>query len=348
MFKSGKQHFFFTNYRPVSLLPQFSKILEKLYCNRLDKFIEKHKLLDDSQYGFRENRSTALALLDSVEEITNCVDEGKLVAGLFIDLKKAFDTINHNILINKLEKYGIRGIALQWIRSYLKNRKQFVKIENFCSSCLKINCGIPQGAVLGPELFILYINDLSKVSKALKSVLFADDTNVFFASYNLKELVSMIEIEMGKLNNWFAQNRLSLNLDKTKIMFFGNLKENEEANLKIQGISIERIKEIKFLGVIIDEKLTWKSHIKHIQNKISKSIAILYRVKHILDRESLHTLYCSMVLPYFSYCSEVWGNNYKTRIDSLITLQKRAIRIINKAGYRDHTNPLFIIFNQKY
>lgn len=198
LFKTGNKYYY-NNYRPVSLLPQFSKILEKLYNIRLDNFINKHNLLHDNQYGFRNNRSTAFALMDSIEEITNQTDKKKIAVGLFIDLKKAFDTINHNNLTEKLDLYGIRGVALNWVKSYLSNRTQFVKLNENSSSYLDIDCGLPQGSVLGPILFILFINDLCKVSQLFTSVLFADDSNLFCAGENLEHLFSEIESEILKL-----------------------------------------------------------------------------------------------------------------------------------------------------
>lgn len=188
IYKNGnKQNF--TNYRPISLLPQFSKILEKLFNSRLEKFIEKHKIINESQYGFGTQRTTSMAIIEATEEITNALDKKEYTVGIFMDLKKAFDTINHSILINKLEQYGIRGVAGNWIKSYLSGRVQTVQIEQTTSRNLGITCGVPQGSVLGPRLFNLYVNNIFNVSTLLKLILFADDTNIFFSSDNYNELI---------------------------------------------------------------------------------------------------------------------------------------------------------------
>ena len=158
------------------------------------QFIDKYKLLTDSQYGFRSNLSTALALTELTEEITNATDNKKFAIGTFIDLKKAFDTINHNILITKLEQYGIRGVVLNWVRSYLERRQQFVMMDGFKSECLDIVCGVPQVSVLGPMLFNMYINDICNVSKSLKFILFADDTNILVSGENLQQLLSTLTV----------------------------------------------------------------------------------------------------------------------------------------------------------
>ena len=308
---------------------------------RLKSFIKKFSILYNSQYGFRNNFSTALALTELVEEITNTNDLGKCQISLFIDLSKAFDTINHQILLTKLDNYGIRGIALDWLKSYLTNRSQFVDINGKYSKKANITCGIPQGSIIGPILFILYINDLHKVSNRLKFILFADDTTILCEGDNVQTAAKMFNKEILKVNKWFQANRLSLNLTKTHYMVFNGGKKSGNTEIIINNNNIDRVDSTKFLGVLIDQKLTWNEHIKLVESKIAKSIAIMYRVKHIIEPNTLLTLYCSLVLPYLDYCSEVWGNNYNSRLNNLCIMQKRCIRLITNSGYRDHTTPLF-------
>ena len=176
-------------------------------------------------------------------------------------------------------------------------------------------------------------------------VVFADDTNIFCAGESLDELLDLASSEMTGLKRWFDKNKLSLNLSKTKFMIFSKRKIYDEVNVYVNGMPIERVHENKFLGVIIDENINWKSHIKYIQTKVSRNISVLSKAKHLLDCNSLRMLYCSLVLPYLNYCSEVWGNTYKSALSGLTVLQKRAIRIIHKVKYREHTNMLF--FNSK-
>lgn len=236
----------------------------------------------------------------------------------------------------------MRGVALRWMESYLLERKQFVRMGDYSSTCLEISCGVPQGSILGAILFNLYINDLFKTSDILKMVLFADDTNLFYSNESYGDLIRTINVELSKIKAWMDNNKLSLNLNKTKAMFFGNYKVNSNLMLNIDNVEIEKVSEYKFLGVTADDKISWKPHIKQVKSKVSKSIAVINKVKRFLPYDALRTLYCSLILPYFTYCVEIWGNSYKSYIHPLIILQKRAVRIIHKAGYRDHTNVLFL------
>uniref|UniRef100_A0A8C6M161 Reverse transcriptase domain-containing protein n=1 Tax=Nothobranchius furzeri TaxID=105023 RepID=A0A8C6M161_NOTFU len=341
IYKTGDKHQF-TNYRPVSILSQFSKILEKLFVKRFDNFVDQCELLTECQYGFRNNRSTVQALIDLNEEITECIDKKKHAIGLFLDLKKAFDTVNHDVLMRKMEKYGFRGIVLDWIKSYLSNRQQYVQINQHKSGLREIQCGVPQGSVLGPKLFIMYINDICRVSQVLKFVLFADDTNVFCSGVELQQVLDVVTQEINKLKKWFDVNKLSLNLEKTKFMLFGNESRYNELDIVINNVKIERVYEIKFLGVVIDSRICWKPHIKYVRGKLARGIAILGKAKYIFNQKALYILYNTMLLPYLSYCVEVWGNTYKSNLQTITTMQKRAIRLITNAGYLDHTNELFI------
>ena len=260
----------FTNYRPISLLSQFSKILEKIFHNRLMSSIEEKNILYESQYGFRKNMSTSLAILELVENITTSIDDCKSTVGIFIDLKKAFDTVDHDILIKKLDHYGVRGVANRWICSYLMNRSQYVCINDTSSECMKVTCGVPQGSILGPALFILYINDTCNVSMLMKSIVFADDTNFFYSGDNLSQVCETVSTELDKLHSWFQVNKLSLNVAKTNFMIFGNKQCEDNHVVSINGMNIKRVYVTKFLGLHIDSHLNWGEHINRIKSKISK------------------------------------------------------------------------------
>ena len=237
LFKNGDVKEF-SNYRPVSILSQFSKILEKVFHNRLMSFINDKQILNNSQFGFRKNISTALAIIELVEEIITAIVEGKNTVGVFIDLKKAFDTVDHNILAKKLEHYGIRGLAKDWVCSYLENRRQYVCTNDSNSECLDVKCGVPQGSILGPALFILYVIDMCNVSKSLKYILFADDTNLFYAGKDLNEVCELVSRELNILHMWFQVNKLSLNVAKTNFMIFGNKRYEENYMVCINGMNM--------------------------------------------------------------------------------------------------------------
>ena len=245
------------NYRPISLLSIFDKIIEKLVHKRLYNFLLEHNILYQSQFGFRKNNTTVYALAQITGMIKVSIDNGKFGCGIFVDLRKAFDTVNHEILLSKLEHYGIRDSMLNWFRSYLTDCKQFVTINGNSSELLNNNCGVPQGSVLGPLLFLLYINDLPNISRVLNFYLFADDTNIYYESKSLIDLERTINKELRKLYIWLNINRLSLNIDKTNFVIFHpfNKPSKHNVTIKINNKAINEKESIKYLGVIVDSKL---------------------------------------------------------------------------------------------
>ena len=237
---------------------------------RLYEFLEQHNILFENQFGFRKNNSTIYALMEITERIKESIDNGKFGCGIFIDLKKAFDTVNHKILLTKQEHYGIRGSILNWFESYLTGRKQYVFFNGISSEVKEITCGVPQGSVLGPLLFLIYINDLPNISEKLKFFLFADDTNIYYESNDLQSMEKIINEELKNLTLWLNVNRLSLNISKTNFVIFHTYNKPLQYNvtLKMNKKAIVQKNHIKYLGVIVDSHLSWKQQIFEVSKKV--------------------------------------------------------------------------------
>ena len=211
---------FFNNYRPISLLSVFSKIIERLVYNRLLNFIRRHKIFNQNQFGFRNNNSTFMALKILVDNLVDALDNGNCAVGIFLDFQKAFVTVDHGILLDKLYCYGIRGIAHDWFLSFLSNRQQSVIYNGYESELKVMRCGVPQGSILGPMLFLLYINDLTNASSFFMPILFADDTNLLCTGIDLKNMIRQVNEELAKIYAWVNANKLSLNIDKTNFFVY--------------------------------------------------------------------------------------------------------------------------------
>lgn len=342
IFKAGDQENP-NNYRPISILTTFSKILERIAYNKLIKYINDHNILSNHQFGFRKGHSCEMPLILAVDLISRALDQGEHVIGIFLDIKKAFDTVDANILLSKLHHYGFRGVAHDWLASYLTNRKQFVKCNKISSDPLPITCGIPQGSVLGPLLFLLFINDLCNLPTNLTPFVFADDTTLFLKGKDLQQMASVINTELSSVCLWLRTNKLSINVSKTHYIHFtlNRNTRNTPLNINIDNQPITNCSHTKFLGVVIDNQLSWSQHIQHISNKISKNIGALKKVYHLLNRKTLIQLYNTLILPYLSYCQLIWASSPRIHFNRLVILQKKAIRIICHSPRLAHTQNLF-------
>ena len=261
-----------------------------------------------------------------------------------MDLSKAFDTLDHKILLYKLERYGIRGTPLAWFKDYLHNRKQYVEFHSIRSHVLDLQCGVPQGSILGPLLFLIYINDITFASDIPSFVLFADDTNLLFSHKDFNVLIDNINTELPKITNWLSSNRLSLKLNTTNYVVFKNPNTNindNQCKISLYNKNLERKSCANFLGVNVDEHLNWNTHCNTIIVSVSRSIGILNKLKNELSKDTLLILYNSLILSKLSYCNIIWGTSCKRNINSIILLQKKAIRICSGSSYLEHTNPLF-------
>ena len=234
-------------------------------------------MLYPKQFGFQKSHSTEHAIIQLIDQINSSFEKNNFTLGVFIDLSKAFDTVDHHILISKLENYGVNGNNLRWFQSYLKNRKQYLNFNNKITTLSQITCGVPQGSILGHLLFLIYVNDLNNASSVLDPIMFADDTNLFYSHKNIHQLFAKVNEELEKIEDWFKANKLSLNNKKTKYTLFhkNSIKDDlplKLPDLKIANNEIERKKAIKFLGVMLDENVNWQEHIRTVENKIAKNI----------------------------------------------------------------------------
>jgi len=363
VFKAGNPNMC-DNYRPIALLSSISKILEKLVSTKLVEHLDSNNLLYEHQYGFQKNKSTEHNLIHAVNFIGNAFNENKFCLGVFFDLKKAFDVCSHEILLMKLEKMGIKGVALQWFKSYLAERTQCVDINGSLSDEKDIEISILQGSILGPILFLCYINDLFGVTTLL-TLMFADDTFTLKSDSDINNLIRSVNTEVNKMAIWFRANKLAVNKNKTKFIIFRSkgkkiqdniepllFDENETNTPFNQNLvtTLERYhndhinkdcRAYKLLGVYLDEYLNFDQHLNHVSRKLSRSLYCIRMAKNNVNANGLRSLYYALIHSHLNYCPIILNCLTKTNLTKLAKVQKKAIRIISKSAYNAHTAPLF-------
>ena len=323
-----------SNYRPIALTSCISKIFEKVMKNRLLLFLNKNKILSDKQLGFQAGKSTIDLVLQTVNNIVTNLDKRQTTIGMFLDLSKAFDCVNHVTLLKKLEMYGIRGVALQWFRSYLTNRHQYTEITSSTSNCKSsvkpVKIGVPQGSVLGPLLYIIYVNSiLDSQTNSTKTYMFADDTSTLVSTNSLSNTICISNSTIDLLTQHFAQHSLAINVTKTNfIMFKPRGLDIPQPQIKVNGFSIEQVDCTKFLGIFIDDRLDWQFHVDHIAKKINSGMFVLRRISAFQNLALSLTIYYSLIFSHISYGIQIWGAGRKEHLDRVFVLQKKAVRYI--------------------
>lgn len=339
------------NYRPIAILPSFSKIFEKVLFNRITSFLELDNMLDNNQFGFRKGKNTALAIFKMLRQVWEEINNKKTGIALFLDLSMAFDCVSHTILLSKLEAAGIRGTSLSLLESYLQNRTQSTvidvynrgtkEVEHVMSDFESTTLGVPQGSILGPLLFLVYINELPKITKHL-CVLFADDATIFIPQDNLN--YTDFEAEVNKtlqiVTDWLGSINLKVNIDKTKILQFSNYKTLPlNLNILNEGNKISEITETNFLGVTLDNHLNWKAHINKINSRLTKYCYALSVLSNITSKSVAISAYYGYVYPQLSYGIIFWGNS--VHVNSIFLMQKRCLRNIYNLDSTDTLRDLF-------
>ena len=318
------------NYRPVSLLPLPGKLLEKIVHSKLSKHLDNNSLLTDSQNGFRKNRSTVSSIANFSDDVLRAMNEAKVTVATFIDLRKAFDTVNHVVLQKKLRHMGVTGKILDWCVSYLTGRSQKTVANGVISDPREVTYGVPQGSVLGPLFFLAYINDMSDSVEDVKLSLYADDTVLYDSGENIGNCVRKIQDNLNRFSEWCHRNALKINADKIKVLIFGTskrVKKVGQIQLNIDEKPIQQVPSYKYLGMTLDSSLSYKPHLATVVRTVSHKIYLLSRVRKFMSNRSALLVYKTMILPFFDYADVVYHNAGANELDKLQRLQNRALKL---------------------
>ena len=321
------------NYRPISVLPIFSKIWESIMLKQLTKYLNDRNILNTKQFGFIPQSNTMTASIHLLNFILKNLDSKRKVSGMFVDIRKAFDCVDHSILLEKLKYYGLSQSAIALVKSYLSQRYQIVKIGVTKSSPKEVKYGIPQGSILGPLLFNIYINDIFEQPLEGYIQLYADDAVFLYNGSNYPEIEVKMKKDITIINNWFNSNYLAMHENKTVLMTFSFTECIYNFNLWLNSVKLKQVDQIKYLGLILQSNLNWKPHIDHIKNKIVPIIFALRKTRNYITERSAWMIYNSFILPHFSYLISVWGASGQTFISQLAKLQNKCIKTIRRLPF---------------
>ena len=329
------------NYRPISLLPLPGKLLEKIVHVRISQFLENSNVLCDEQCGFRKERSTTLSIVNLTDSLFTAINNHETSFAIFIDLKKAFDTVNHDILLRKLEHIGIRGRVLMWVSNYLHDRSQSTFANNSISGTLPVNCGVPQGSILGPLFFISYINDVKDYIDDVEIGLYADDTVIFTHDADWQLALASLQSKLDAFVKWCNMNALTINTKKTKFMTFGTrakIKKVQNARLLVGDSLIQKVPNYKYLGFTLDPVLSFASHISTLLNVVAHKAFVLSEMRRYLTERAAIRIYKAMLLPYFDYADIVYDRARQFDLDKLQRAQNKCLKTCMLANVRTDTD----------
>ena len=323
LFKSGSRNSV-SNYRPITTLSVLSKVFEKLVHKRMIYFVNKNNILKNNQFGFQKGKCTSDAILEFLNNANDSLNNKNYLISIFLDFSKAFDTISHEILLQKLDRYGFRGTINTWLRSYLHHRKQYVSVGKINSDVLETVIGVPQGSTLGPLLFLIYIADMQQAFKSMKVIHYADDSTLYFSFPKNNDCAQLVNTELKSLSDWLSANKLFLNVTKTKYMVFHNIGKPPDVNISINELPVERTEVHKFLGIHIDDRLTFSTHAQKLCSKISQKIGIIRKISNIVPGNVLKQLHFAFIHSGYTYGITTYGT-------ATISVTKKLSKLVDKS-----------------